>query len=1396
MDELVDKYLKALELNPKDLTASGALEEIYRREGRWEDLARIFGVEAEAVQDSALAAHFLFQQARIFAENLGDTPNAIGSYIKALEFDPANLIITQALEDLYLKEEPIESLTLILEGEASLTEDRGQAISYLLRVGRLWEKKSGKVDKAIEAYQKVLELDPANLLTLKVLESVLFTQQRWKELLSILLRETEEVKDPRKVIQLHFTHSRILEQRLSDKDRAIQSYRQVLELEPKSLPAMKALEDIYTQQESWAELVEILERQVEASTDPTSLTSLLYLKMAGIYEGKLLQEEKARETYNLILQNDPENLYALRALEERFLTEGNWSSLIELHRKEAEICQDPRLKVALYFEIAQIKELILSQDEEAIDAYCWVLSIEPAHRPALCALVQIYLRQEKWGEVLEIYRQLATFTDDNRLKLGLSFKIGRLYEQKLKEIDKAISSFSSILKLEPNNYLTLGSLAEIYSSGERWEELINIYERMAAASGEIPWTLSLYFRAAGIWNEKLLQEDKAIETYWKILGIDSHNRPALGSLRNLYEKRQEWEKLTEVCQKEVELTSEPQEAIALYLELGNIREEKLNQKEEAALSFAKAWELESENTEAMTALDRLYTQLERWEDLVAVLEGELKVAPEPPAQLQLYLRTGEIREERLERKEEAILSFQKAGEIEPENMKAMLSLDRLYTQTEHWDNLIQVLEGEEKVITEPSELINLSLREGKIWDERLNQKEKAVESYRRGLDRDPRNLPALEALIKLYQQLENWEELINTYQLEGEAVEEPSRKAAIQFQIGKTLEENLQNEDKAKEHYERSWELDPTAMPPLQALHNIYKKAEAWEAVISTLEREEKISPDTGRKTDIFQEIGEIKEDRLSREEDAIQDYQNALDCTPTFIPALERSSQALFRLQRWEESRDKLQTVIELEKAPEKLVHHYLTLGKVAEQGFEDLDQAMQWYEEALKLDPINMPILEAVGVIYTKKEQWDKLITNYEQVIKLIPREEAVKSVPLHLKLGEVYSDKLPNLEKAIAQYNNVVRLERDHLEAHKSLASLYGKNRQYHNEYIKEHYKLLQLDPFRIESYRALGKVFNEQKNHDKSYCIYNILHVLKAQEKADKLIYDAYKKSLPRESKRIIENETWESLLVHPEEKSFLREIWVQISDEMDRLYPPKLESHGVKKSDRISPKILHPQRRLCDELVLNLNLSEVAFYISQSDKKGIALENTIPPSIIVGSEALANKPTSVQRFLLGKYLGHIRGKHILLQKLPREELERLFSLILKIFSPEQEVAGISESEVENKLKLLRRAFPRKLMKFMEVSLDKYRKALTEIDHSRWSKAMQKTANHTGLLLSNDLKTSVSAIIKSDPHLEQANLDEDPRGIISQSEEAKELLLYSVSETYFSLRQKAGFSVISV
>ncbi|UCD84758.1 MAG: tetratricopeptide repeat protein [Deltaproteobacteria bacterium] len=1394
MDDSVDKYLKALEINPKDLTALGALEGIYRRGEKWEDFSRILGMEAGAVQEGALVAYFLFRQARTFAENLGDTQRAIASYIKALEYDPSNLIITQALEELYLKEEPVEYITLILEGEASLTEDRSLAISYLLRVGKLWEKKGGQADKVIEAYQKALKLEPTNLLVMKVLERILFTQQRWEELLSVILKEAEEVKDPRKITQLYFAHSRILEAKISDRDRAIQSYRRLLELEPQSLPAMKALEDLYAQQENWEGQIEILERQAGAIIDPTSLTSLLYLKMAEIYEDKLSQEEKVRETYNLILQNDPENLYVLRALEERFLAEGNWSDLIELYLKEAELCPDPRLKVALYFETAQIRELMLSQEEEAIEAYYRVLGIEPSHRPALSALILIYLRQERWREVLELYSQLATFTDDNRTKLALSFKIGKLYQEKFKDIDPAINSYSSILKSEPNNYITLGSLAEIYSQEERWEEFINIYDRMAEVSGEFQWTLSLYFQVAGIWEEKLLQEDKAIETYWKILEIDPQNRPALMSLSNLYEKRQDWEKLTEVCQRQIEIAIETREAIALNLKLGNIREEKLGQKEEAALNFAEAWGLEPENIKAMTALDRLYTQLERWESLISVLNGELKVAPDPSSQVQLYLRIGETWEEKLGRNEEAISSFRKAWEIEPENMQAMLSLDRLYTQTESWENLIQVLEGEERVITEPSKLINIGLRLGKTWDERLNQKEKAIEAYRRGLDRDPRNLPTLEALIKLYQQLERWEELINNYQLEEEAIEEPTSKAEIQFKIGKILEDNLKDEDKAKDHYENSWNLDPTAIPPLQALHNIYQKAESWEAVISTLEREEQITPDIVRKTDIFQEMGEIKEDRLSREEDAIQDYQKALDCTPSFVPALERSSQALFRLQRWDESRDKLQKLIELEKDPEKLVRHYLTLGKVAEQGFEDLDQAMQWYEEALKLDPTNMPTLEAVGIIYAKKEQWEKLITNYEQVIKLIPRDKAADTVPLYLKMGEVYSDKLPNLEKAIAQYNNVIRLDSGHLEAHRSLARLYGQNRQYLNEYISAHYKILQLDPLQIESYRALVKIFNEQKNHDKSYCIYNVLHLLKAQEKADTLIYDAYKKSLPKESKKVIDNDTWENLLVHPEEKSFLRDIWIQISDDMDKIFPPKLEKHGLKKSDRISPKTIHNHRRLCDELVLNLTLNEVAFYVSQSNKKGIALENTMPPSIIVGSEALANKSTPEQRFLLGKYLGHIRGKHILLQNLSREEVKALFSLIPKLFSPEPETAGTSEAD--NKLKLLRRAFPRKAMKLMETSLDKYRKALSEVDYSRWSKAMQKTGNRTGLLLSNDLKTSISAVIKSESRSEKVNLDEDPQGTISQSEEAKELLLYSVSEAYFSLRQKAGFSVTSV
>jgi hypothetical protein len=67
----------------------------------------------------------------------------------------------------------------------------------------------------------------------------------------------------------------------------------------------------------------------------------------------------------------------------------------------------------------------------------------------------------------------------------------------------------------------------------------------------------------------------------------------------------------------------------------------------------------------------------------------------------------------------------------------------------------------------------------------------------------------------------------------------------------------------------------------------------------------------------------------------------------------------------------------------------------------------------------------------------------------------------------------------------------------------------------------------------------------------------------------------------------------------------------------------------------------------------------------------------------------------------------------------------------------------------------------------------------------------------MLLANDLNASLSALLKTDQRFKQMNFLElqDKIPVLEQSEEALDLVRFFSSEAYFTLRKRAGFSLLS-
>ena len=88
------------------------------------------------------------------------------------------------------------------------------------------------VARAIDTYQKILELDPDDLQALSRLDVLYEQAQNWPELLSVLTRESEMCTDPAESVGFQYRIAELYEKRLEDVSRAIELYRDILGLKP------------------------------------------------------------------------------------------------------------------------------------------------------------------------------------------------------------------------------------------------------------------------------------------------------------------------------------------------------------------------------------------------------------------------------------------------------------------------------------------------------------------------------------------------------------------------------------------------------------------------------------------------------------------------------------------------------------------------------------------------------------------------------------------------------------------------------------------------------------------------------------------------------------------------------------------------------------------------------------------------------------------------------------------------------------------------------------------------------------------------------------------------------------------------------------------------------------
>ena len=329
--------------------------------------------------------------------------------------------------------------------------------------------------------------------------------------------------------------------------------------------------------------------------------------------------------------------------------------------------------------------------EKGIDAWKKLVGSAPTTWEPRRELARVYKQAERWKACVEILKEAVEKAAWPVLdaKVPLLLEMVSIYRDRLKLDVNVIDSYNRILAIQPGNVQVMDALiAQLEGSANpRWPDIIALLRKKAAITKSAHEKVALQLRVANLYLEKFQNQAEAIKCFEAILEIDPANPDAVIFLKQMYEKRRDWERLIAVLRQEVGRITDPAEQARRWSEVAKLATEKLKKAAVSIELWSKVIELSDSDAEALAELEKLYEREKHWEDLAAILQKQVALTSDSARRGALLPKLAILYTEKLQKLDLAIAAWKSLLDSEPDNRRAQDALRKLYLQSKDWDAL-------------------------------------------------------------------------------------------------------------------------------------------------------------------------------------------------------------------------------------------------------------------------------------------------------------------------------------------------------------------------------------------------------------------------------------------------------------------------------------------------------------------------------------------------------------------------------------------------------------------------------------------------------------------------------------------------------------------------------------
>ncbi|HEV3030520.1 MAG TPA: hypothetical protein VG319_02700, partial [Polyangia bacterium] len=603
---------------------------------------------------------------------------------------------------------------------------------------------------------------------------------------------------------------------------------------------------------------------------------------------------------------------------------GDFELCLQLIDLELAWVKDAPRRADLLHEKGRLLSDDLLRGDAGLAAVHEALKAFPDHGPSKESSAQMTLLRGNWQPISKRYLQQAQTAEQNAQEIGKDrAHAASLYvavAELLLRYGGADAAAEAEAHLRKSMELDLGGrrggahFERLLKDNSRYDELLALYtQRAEAASNREDRALAEVL--AGETSAKIGKSDEALAHFRKALEASPYESRALRPVREALAReagkmvategdaaksKEVWAELAKILEGAVR-TKRGEQDVPLQVDLARLLSQKLGDSEAAEGFFRRVRKIDPANREMVDFYREYYGSKNDQSHLLQVLAQAQKSESDVDRRVAMGIEMARAAEARPQSADKAIELWKGLLRLKPRLPEAIASLKTLYTKTEKWNALLEILKEELDALPgdRVDEKVGLLLEIVAIYRDRLNLDVMVVNTYLSVLALRPDHPDALAALSVRYEAQGRWSDLIGVLGKQAEAAKDGAARVALHRRIATLWADKLGKHGNAVASLEKILEADPRDAETSARLKDLYAKSRAWRPLLDVYRRELPHVAGDARRPRLV-EMAKIAGERLNDVREAITLWNQVLAVEPRDPDALTGLATLYERERRW----------------------------------------------------------------------------------------------------------------------------------------------------------------------------------------------------------------------------------------------------------------------------------------------------------------------------------------------------------------------------------------------------------------------------------------------------------------------------------------------------------------